>query len=453
MTNITRKPQYLDWNTHIQYHLNTTPPNKLLQILAPAGSGKTYIIIDFLKKLFETRVKALILHPYRVSKAEYDEVADLGYEVKYFIELIKEIDDRIPKDIPYTELEYLKQYEKEAYEYLKHQNYAYVFLDEIDFFFIQAQASKHGATFLSKLQSRGTTTTAKLITSTILQLIRTCSDVISISANKIILPKDIIYIPNYRDNFIHTVKINLKPNTIVNSFRIIDLDKFNNMTVTRIKRLLIQKHKNKPCLVYSPRFSKPEFKMLMEESIFIITRDENTPKVKSPKGYLQSILHDYPKCRAIGDFHRRDLLTDKLVNRHKMLAVNTSSTRSLSLTENYGLATIIIFTNSWTASASQICARFRNTPVDVIWATRNPEDLNHVEHDPFLWDWSPQPEFVTKPLAKYSLKKDRIKEAEPFFDLSKYKSMRAAYLAYKAIYPSGFSRKTFTKYLKKFIGI
>jgi hypothetical protein len=446
-----KRKQYLDWNTHIQYHLNTTPPNKLLQILAPAGSGKTYIIINFLKKLTETKMKALILHPYRVSKAEYNEVADLGYEIKYFMELIKEIDNHISKDKPYTELEYLIQYEKEAYEYLKDKNYAYVFLDEIDFFYIQAQASKHGATFLSKLESKGTTTTAKLITSTILQLIKTCSDVISISANKIILPRDIIHIPNYKKDFIHTVKINLKPNTIVNSFRIIDLGKFNNAAVTRIKRLLIQKHKNKPCLVYSPKFSLPEFKMLMKEEIFIVTRDENTPKVKNPKGYLQSILHDYPKCIAIGDFHQRDLLTDKLVNRHKMLAVNTSSTRSLSLVEDYGLATIILFTNTWTASASQICARFRNTPVNIIWATRNPEDLNHIEHDPFLYDWAPQPKFVHKPLTKYSLKIDKIKEAEPFFDLSKYKSMRAAYRAYKTVYPIGLSLPTFIKYFKKFI--
>jgi hypothetical protein len=226
---------------------------------------------------------------------------------------------------------------------------------------------------------------------------------------------------------------------------------------TRIKHRLIQKYKNTPCLVYSPKFTRPEFKMLMKEQVFFIVRDENTPRVKVKNKFYASILHDYKLSIPVGDYLQRDLLSDKHIKNHKMIAVNTSSTRALSLVEDYGLATIIIFTDVWTASVSQICARFRNTPVDIIWVTKKIQTLD-TNHDLFMDDWLPQPQRVAKPLKEFSMKKPKPKplgkiqkkilEAKPFFDSNIYKSIRAAYLAYKAKYSNGFTRKTFTKYYK-----
>jgi hypothetical protein len=470
---MTRK-QYLDWK-HIQPHLNALGKNQLLEVLAPAGSGKTTMINDYLRQVHYSNLKerekeqeaktfvhqkVLIAHPYRVSKVEYAPASKLGHDVEYFTDIIENIKSTIPT-ATYNENTYIEIYREKANEYLTAKNYFYAFLDEIDFFFIQAQATEYGATFQTKFYNIGTVTAAKLVIVTLEEMVKTVNYVISISANRIILPPDIRFLPNRNKNLTKEIIMQLKPNTIVNSFKIIDLNEFSNAMPTLIKRLLIQKFKDTPSLIYSPKFTKPEFKMLMEEEIFIVTRDENTPKVRNSKGYMQSILHEYPKCIAVGDYSQKDLLTDKLVNKHNMLAINTSSTRSLSLTGNYGSATIILFTSIWTASVSQVCARFRNTPVDIIWITDNVLSLPQGEHDIFLRDWLPKGIEVNKPLKHFSMKKPKSKplgkiakklqEAKPFFDLSKYKSIRAAHRAYTAKHPNGFTRKTFTKHFKKFI--
>jgi hypothetical protein len=469
-----KKKQYLNWNTHIQPHLNTLGKNQLLEVLTPVGSGKTTMINNYLQQIHysnqnekeveqntETSIhqKALIAHPYKVYKVEYAPAMKLGHDVEYFANIIENIKSIMPECV-YDESTYIETFREKANEYLANKDYFYAFLDEIDFFFLQAQTAEYGATFQTKFYNIGTVTAAKLVVVTLEEMVKTINYVVSISANRVNLPFDVKYLQNRNPTLIKEIIMPLKPNTVVNSFKIINLNEFSNAMPTRIKKLLIQKFKDTPSLIYSPRFTKPEFKILMKEEIFIITRDENTPKVINSKSYLQNILHDYPKCIAVGDFLQRDLLTDKLLAEHKMLAVNTSNTRSLSLTGKYELATILLFTNTWTASVSQVCARFRNTPVDIIWVTNDTLSLPLGNHDVFLKDWLPASTRIHKPLKYFSTKyvkskplgkiQKRVLEAAPYFDSSKYKSMRAAYLAYKAIYPKGLSKTTFIKYFKKF---
>jgi hypothetical protein len=456
-----KRKQYLK-SHDISLHLNHYPKNVILELLAPAGSGKTFAVNKFLENYHKLdkykNTNILIAHPYRVSKAEYAKAESYGYDVKYFMELIENINNRVPMDnIIYDEDKFLLAFEKEAINYFKEKNYTLAFLDEADFFFIQALAMRHGAIFQTLQDNEVSITATKLIMITLTAMTSTVDSVISISANKIIFPKDVAHTPNFNPYLLYTQIVNLKPNTMVNSFRIINLNEFSNAMPTLVKRRLIQKYKNTPSLVYSPKFTRPEFKMLMKEQVFFIVRDENTPKVKVKNKFYASILHDYKLSIPVGDYLQRDLLSDRHIKTHKMIAVNTSSTRALSLTDNYGLATIIIFTDIWTASVSQVCARFRNTPVDIIWITKKIQTLD-TNHDLFMDDWLPQPNLLTKPLKEFSMKKSKTKplgkiqkkilEAEPFFDLSKYKSIRAAYLAYKTVYPNGLSKNSFYKHYK-----
>ena len=362
---------------------NNNNPESIIHLLAPMGSGKTTffkrLLTDIRANKFPATDKPLsncmLFTPFKISNQEYDEFKEDGLEVKYLIDFAKEIFKRVVSE--YGALNGAELYH--AIHVFAQDNYIsqIILFDEVDFKDSQVTVSK------CTMNTEYTSIIADdILVDVVLNAICNVANFnISVSANVI---NDSQYYSKYN------ILLNIPVNNYINNFFIYDTcNKRNNNLTLEIGNLINSITTNKDhllgqnakVLIYTPKFSKRVFEELVNNGPRngVLVRRNNIPSSTD-----QSPVNN-PNVRLIGNDNA--VLSDEMFNEFDVIGINTSSSRCVSLTNEYeNFWVIIIQPYGVTTSCLQSLGRVRNDGINTLWIGSPVESLfsRAVNIDPFF---------------------------------------------------------------------
>ena len=355
-------------NDNKKYIKNSLNKNKINHILSPMGSGKTTLFKSLALEYKNEGKKVLILSPYRVTKAEFKEVEDC-----------KNIFQHYPAKI--IEIISSKNYTTEDfYSGLINffSSFDVVLIDETDFLFIQALSNskenilKNDNDYLNMLQAYVLMFYAILDTGIL------C---ISASATELEIPPRVkqkvdewIKIELIKNrNIINTIYSNIEGKIRLKSIVVYENDTnmkhidFKVGSIFDIYNRIKQEDNNAKFLIFkTKKYSKMELDALKVLNAKIIVREEKIDKKynRANKTLNFEKIDGYSGLKVIGlEEDDDDLLRDELFNDTDVIAINTSSSRAVSLINNYSNAIVIILDEYINTSSLQAIGRFRKSDI------------------------------------------------------------------------------------------
>ena len=382
-------------------------------ILSPMGSGKTTSIKDFIRTLDHTK-KVLVLAPYRTTKNEFSDIVHTELECvirnipvvsfEYITKLCENIAVSINDHIESLELDAMGglsygEISREIQSELSGivNNFDYIFIDETDFAYIQAFSSSWEAMVDPRhyeVQNRYHSMSI-LITMLFMEMMHSDVSCISISANSLEVPPatlklakilhneiydDLGYDPLARniDSFlIRTIDSGLKSALSIGSVKVIFDAGSQSGRVQNLNNLIdkVSSNTNTRNLIFkSSMYSSSELEILRNTGAYILARKNNirTKYNNLTKSVEFDKVDGYSKLMVIGEEDDdKDNLSDKMYEDSNTIAINVSSSRSVSLVQDTP-ATVLIITNSINTTVTQVVGRFRNANMNIIIYTRNP---------------------------------------------------------------------------------
>jgi hypothetical protein len=315
----------------------------------------------------------LILAPYKLTKNEYEENInhDKDKEFKYLMNLIgailKKLLLSIDKKITYNDF-ILKFYSACKDEMDK---YEAVLLDETDFFLIQSMRSTLVASNKRLFEQKVDTFDRFPPVDSLIELFsrglaKSDAVAISISANPLYIPPS--YYNELKENgydgdeeIVNTVKLDLKSNLNLENLYIIRTDNKIRDSI-RLHNYLVKSRDRYTLFYKAGKFTKEETRALKKHETAIIMREENIEMKHNRKKFKStSPLDDYPWLYFVDE----ENLSDNMYDKHQHVAVNVSSSRSVSLLKTDKKAAIVIQADNINASVTQVMGRFRKAKTDV----------------------------------------------------------------------------------------
>ena len=340
--------------------------NALNNFIVPMGSGKSTVI----KHILTNTPNTLVLYPYKTSKADFTEGFDVKPNQSYFTDFVNQMFKLTTTNSTYKDTNvFLKMYAKTVFEHIKSMNYTLVLLDESDFFMIQAQATQYSGTITGLKEGESFNIFSDMLTYVTLRSIAQATILLGFSASVFNLPSRVVGMSMYVQGFINNIIINIKPNIEVTEIVLINPEEHD---ISNLKSALKEVCKGKS-LVYQSKWTKPNVDSFLDSKIQWLIRQENFPVVSyNDSGLTTSYgnILNQTKPNTVIDMSHQDsqLHDDKFIN-YDFIGIGVSSSRAVSLVNNYTDATIIVIDETITANALQILGRFRNSPVKVYWIT------------------------------------------------------------------------------------